>query len=50
LIGFAPLCHMAAGARLTPIQLMLNILDGQFHSRRTTIHHAADCRAMTLAE
>src|SRR5690606_18260812 len=49
-IGFASLGNMTRGARPAAIELVLDIGSIQSQARRTAVHHAADGRAMRLAE
>ena len=45
-----PLRDVAGGARLAPVEIMLNIIDGEGQAWRTTIHDTTNRRPMALAE
>ena len=49
-IRLAALGDMARSARLAPVQIELDVLGGNFQSRRAAIHHATKGRAMGFTE
>jgi hypothetical protein len=41
---------VAGGARLAPIEIVLNVIDREGQTRRTAIHDTANSRPVALAE
>ena len=49
-IGFLPLRDVAGGAWLAPIEIVLDVIDGEGQTGRTAIHDTANRRPVALAE
>jgi hypothetical protein len=49
-IGFLPLRNMAGSTGLTPIEVLLDIIDREGQTWRTAIHDTANRRPVALAE
>ena len=49
-IGFLPLRDVTRSARLAPVEVPLNLIDGEGETGRTTIDNTADRRTVALAK